>query len=383
MVTKSETNVNFYEFNGPTKIPKSILELRHSNEVNCIAFYLFKDTSSFILATGCQDNNIILWNINSSNWQYEQIATLSGHGGAVNSLAFYPNEQIFASGSEDNTTKIWRQSPDSTWNCVATLSETGNGKSLAFHPKKMFLATGSNNINNIKIWQFDNISNRTKINQQIRQNAEVTSFNFHPKEAILAIAFDEKIKLVSLREIKFVEFNGNSNSNSGNRPNSGNGSESRNGSRNGYESNNFDPSAPYNNHGRSRLNHPYYRDNSGGGLQNESRFFKLVSVNGKEVDGGRYELPAKTKSGKAQTRGPKDKASTAFSEICKKNNKKGECSYKFAIQETTHGSNKKVYHYQGKRVKLAKSIVLELKDKKTGKVKKVVKKYKNVIVATH
>lgn len=120
---------------------------------------------------------------------------------------------------------------------------------------------------------------------------------------------------------------------------------------------------------------------SGGSQSASSRFFKLVSVNGKEVDGGRYELPAKTKSGKAQTRGPKDKASIAFSEICIKNNKKDECSYKFAIQETTHGSNKKVYNYQGKRVKLAKPIVLELKDKKTGKVKKVVKKYKNVIVA--
>jgi uncharacterized protein YjbI with pentapeptide repeats len=119
----------------------------------------------------------------------------------------------------------------------------------------------------------------------------------------------------------------------------------------------------------------------GGGLQSKSRFFKLVSVNGKEVDGGRYELPATTKSGKAQTRGPKDKASTAFSEICKKNNKKDECTYKFAIQETTNGSNKKIYHYEGKREKLARPIILELKDNKNGEVKEVVKKYKNIIVA--
>lgn len=76
---------------------------------------------------------------------------------------------------------------------------------------------------------------------------------------------------------------------------------------------------------------------------------------------------------KPQTMGPKDKASTAFSEICKKNNKKSECSYKFAIQETTRGSNKKVYNYEGKRVKLDKPIVLELKDKKTGKIKKLLK----------
>lgn len=129
----------------------------------------------------------------------------------------------------------------------------------------------------------------------------------------------------------------------------------------------------------SNMNNEY--NNFSGGADGDSRFFKLVSINGKAVDGGRYELPLKTKTGKAQTRGPKDKASSAFSEICQKNNEKGECSYKFAIQETTRGSNKKVYHYQGKRVKLAKPVVLELKDRKTGKVKKVVKKFKNVITS--
>jgi hypothetical protein len=118
-----------------------------------------------------------------------------------------------------------------------------------------------------------------------------------------------------------------------------------------------------------------------GGAEGDSRFFKLVSVNGKEVDGGRYELPLKTKSGKQQTRGPKDKASSAFSEICQKNKEKGECSYKFAIQETTRGSNKKVYHYQGKRVKLSKPVVLKLKDSKSGEVKEVVKRFKNIITS--
>ena len=122
-------------------------------------------------------------------------------------------------------------------------------------------------------------------------------------------------------------------------------------------------------------------NNFSGGAEGTSRFFKLVSVNGKEVDGGRYELPLTTKTGKPQTRGPKDKASSAFSEICQKNNEKGECSYKFAIQETTRGSDKKVYHYEGKRVKLSKPVVLKLKDKKTGKVKEVVKRFKNVITS--
>jgi len=124
-----------------------------------------------------------------------------------------------------------------------------------------------------------------------------------------------------------------------------------------------------------------YDPDFSGGAEGTSRFFKLVSVNGKEVDGGRYELPLTKKTGNPQTRGPKDTASSAFSEICQKNNEKGECSYKFAIQETTRGSDKKVYHYEGKRVKLSKPVVLKLKDKKTGKVKEVVKKFKNVITS--
>jgi hypothetical protein len=131
---------------------------------------------------------------------------------------------------------------------------------------------------------------------------------------------------------------------------------------------------------RSKYNNDNKHHN-GGASEGDSRFFKLVSINGKAVDGGRYELPLKTKTGKPQTRGPKDKASSAFSEICQKNKEKGECSYKFAIQETTRGSDKKVYHYQGKRVKLAKPVVLKLKDSKTGKVKEVVKRFKNVITS--
>lgn len=116
------------------------------------------------------------------------------------------------------------------------------------------------------------------------------------------------------------------------------------------------------------------------GSSEESRFFKVVKVNGKLVeDGGRYELPMKTKSGKDQKRGPIDKASTAFTELCRKNSMKGECKMTFSIKETTQGSAKKTFNYEGKRVKLTTPVVLEIKDKKTKQVTKIVKNYHNVI----
>lgn len=94
------------------------------------------------------------------------------------------------------------------------------------------------------------------------------------------------------------------------------------------------------------------------------RHFKLVSVNSEEVDkgrGGRYTLPALTKTGKQNRRGPKDLASKVFSQLCKAN--EGATSLVFAIQETTRGSNHKVYTYEGKRVKLDNPQEYPIKDK--------------------
>ena len=107
------------------------------------------------------------------------------------------------------------------------------------------------------------------------------------------------------------------------------------------------------------------------------RHFKLVSVSGKAVeDDGRYNLPAVTSQGKPNKRGPKEMASKAFTQLCKKHKRADDCHFKFAIQETTRGSNRKVYHYEGKRVKLQKAESYKVKDA-SGKVKSIVRKYRN------
>jgi WD40 repeat protein len=305
------------------------------------------------------ENTVKIWRFSpdgsvENNMLSTCVATLNDQGDHVNfinSVSFHPTAPLLATGSSDFCAKIWRISPDgSAATCVATLKGHPDMVcSVAFHPTAPLLATGSYD-KTVKLWRFS--PDGSEANNMRASCVEtltdhlnyVNSVAFHPNPRMPLLAagtiiLDKDGKTIlqtdsSKNNAKIWELNLNKN---------------------------------------SRLNYHNQNEQNAGSLQNESRFFKLVRINGKEVDGGRYELPSKTKSGKEQTRGPKDKASIAFSEICKKNNKKGECSYKFAIQETTRGSNKKVYHYEGKRVKLTKPIVLELKDKK------VVIKYKNVI----
>ena len=404
-------------FNRNNFPPKCVATFKgHISSVNSVAFH----PEELFLATGSADKTVKLWNFSSNGLKQECVATLEGHSDGVNSVAFSHNGIFLATGSSDKTVKLWRFLSGSLIpTCIATLEgHTKSVSSVAFHPKELFLATGSSD-NTVKLWEFLGdgltptctstlggykndvsslafsydgkflaggsfdkttkvwgISEKDLIGNLDCDNKQVTSvaFNPHPNFPLLATGGYNNVMLW-----QFLENNNKMNY---------------------KEQDTLDMagqivhSVAFSNNGMffamgcsgptdNVIFIKVKNNQSAGGLQNESRFFKLVSINGKEVDGGRYELPAITKTGKSQTRGPKDKASTAFSEICKKNNKKGECSYKFAIQETTRGSNNKVYHYEGKRVKLAKPIVLELKDKKTGKVKKVVKKYKNVIVATH
>jgi len=111
------------------------------------------------------------------------------------------------------------------------------------------------------------------------------------------------------------------------------------------------------------------------------RHFKLITVDGEEVEkkrGGRYTLPAMTKKGNPNRRGPKDLASKVFSQLCKGN--KDVSELRFSIQETTRNSNHKVYTYVGNRIKLDKPQEYTVKDK-SNNVRTIKKEFRNVLTA--
>ncbi|KAK4656838.1 HNWD NOD-like receptor pc14 [Podospora pseudocomata] len=97
------------------------------------------------VASGSHDNTIKIWDTASGVCTQ----TLEGHGRWVQSVAFSPDGRRVASGSDDNTIKIW-----DTASGVCTQTLEGHGgrvQSVVFSPDGQRVASGSHD-NTIKIW---------------------------------------------------------------------------------------------------------------------------------------------------------------------------------------------------------------------------------------
>ena len=79
------------------------------------------------IASGSYDNSIKVWNVSTG----ECISTLKGHTDDVNSVAFNHDGTKIASGFLDNSIKVWNVS---TGECISTLKgHTNSVSSVAFN----------------------------------------------------------------------------------------------------------------------------------------------------------------------------------------------------------------------------------------------------------
>jgi WD40 repeat protein len=108
------------------------------------------------LASGSEDNSIILWGSNGKPLQ-----TLEGHDAAVNGLTFSREGRILASASSDNTLKLWSMEGNAQENSagaiLSTLLSTLKGHraavwDVAFSINGQFLASASSD-NTVKFWK--------------------------------------------------------------------------------------------------------------------------------------------------------------------------------------------------------------------------------------
>ena len=107
----------------------------HSERVTSVAFSPDGQT----IASGSDDNTIKLWNSQDGRL----IRTLKGHTELVTSVAFSPDGQTIASGSWDNTIKLWNSQ---NGHRIRTLGHTLSVWSVAFSPDGKTIASGSSDI---------------------------------------------------------------------------------------------------------------------------------------------------------------------------------------------------------------------------------------------
>lgn len=154
----------------------------HSNEIQSIVF----SPDGKILASGSADNTIKIWDVKKG----KEIRTITGHSAGVESVAFDPDGKILASGSHDKTTKIWEWR---TGEELCTLRGHGDSvKAVAFSPDGQTLATCSRD-STIGIWD---VKTSREIHTLTGHSVVVFSVAFHPDGKTLASGSGDKtIKL--------------------------------------------------------------------------------------------------------------------------------------------------------------------------------------------
>jgi WD40 repeat protein len=207
-----------WRFSADASIPTCVATLEgegdsgHSEEVLSVAFH----PTLPLLATGSRDITAKLWSFNPNSLSVDNMSTTcvatlegeDGHRSYVNSVAFHPKLPLLATGSKDNTAKLWSFNPDGSKannmlaTCVATLEgEHGHRSwvySMAFHPTLPLLATGSKD-NTAKLWSFNPYGSKAN-NMSATCVATLGGVKGH-RDLVTSVAFQPKLPLLATSSI--------------------------------------------------------------------------------------------------------------------------------------------------------------------------------------
>ena len=157
----------------------------HTAQVTSLAF----KPNSYLLASGSGDNTIRLWDVGDRD-KLRHVSTLRGHTKFVASVAWSPDGRTLASGSSDGTVRLWN--PNNGINFAVLRGHTAAITCVAWSPDGRILASGGRD-NTIRLWDPDTHGTR----RVLRGHTDhVLSLAFHPNGQTLASgSLDETIRL--------------------------------------------------------------------------------------------------------------------------------------------------------------------------------------------
>ncbi|MCB8779574.1 WD40 repeat domain-containing protein [Planktothrix agardhii] len=170
-------------------LQQAVSELRERNRLETHSSLVYSVSFSpdgKTLASGSGDNTIKLWDVTTG----KEIHTLQGHSSVVSSVSFSPDGKTLASGSDDNTIKLWDVT---TGKEIRTLQgHSSSVWSVSFSPDGKTLASGSDD-KTIKLWD---IITGKEIHTLQGHSSSVSSVSFSPDGKTLASgSWDKTIKL--------------------------------------------------------------------------------------------------------------------------------------------------------------------------------------------
>ncbi|MCA1564485.1 MAG: caspase family protein [Acidobacteria bacterium] len=172
---QAQTGVN------ETNRPELVLQTGHAMRVDGLAF----SPDAKLVASGSKDNTVRLWDAERAS----ELRKLAGHAAWVKAVAFSPDGRRLASGSVDGVVKLWEVA---TGRELKTISGGGSINALAFSPDARLVAAG-NAENSVLVW---NAQTGQAERTLMGHAGAVSTLAFSPDGRLLATgARDNSIKL--------------------------------------------------------------------------------------------------------------------------------------------------------------------------------------------